>query len=746
MQFLRHISILVFALMTITAQASGPTWFESDSMDAIYNRIRSDFPMSVDEFYKVAIESSPGLTREQYDDYVTKKYIETLEVDGEIRVHRKALRNMRLLNPATNDGWTHRGYNASVQDIGYVDSVLGAYSGANAYGGARRVVYRFSIDIPGHEAIQGDTVRVWMPLPMQSNRQNNIRILSTSHTNYILSDGRSLHNSIYFEAPAAPVGNCNHFEYTATFDTRGEYFAPADIMASLKPYDTDSEFYKTYTAFESPHIIRLDSLAQAIASGETNPFLLSEKVYDYILHKYPWAGAREYSTISCMPEYVIKQGHGDCGQVALLYISLMRTLGIPARWESGWVLNPGEKGMHDWAEVYFEGVGWVPVDVSAGRFTTSDNPEVVNFYSHGTDAYRFATNLGVCDDFYPRKRFVRSETVDAQLGEVETSKGNLFYPAWDSDLEIISITPITFDELRNGEASHALVSVSVATMRAKAAHSSECITQAVMGTPLLILDRKDEWLQVESPEGYVSWIPESSIQELSNDEFTEWRANKERNVVSEVMQIQAFTTSTSKGPRDIVSDLVLGSIVETGRSENGRTLITMPDKRQAWVESTSLTPIGIWASQKFDAEKILSTAYSLMGTPYLWGGASTKSMDCSGLVKVCYLNNGIILLRDASQQAQIGQWLECNPEVLKPGDLLFFASSTSGKIIHVAIYDANEIFIHSSGMVRCSNLDTTSPDYDGRSPVHAVRIDGHIGSEGIILAKDHPWYFNLSNK
>ena len=139
----------------------------------------------------------------------------------------------------------------------------------------------------------------------------------------------------------------------------------------------------------------------------------------------------------------IDEDHGDCGQVALLYISLMRTLGVPARWESGWMLHPGELNLHDWAEVYFEGVGWLPVDVSFGRYTGSDRGAARTFYSHGIDAHRLAANSTVSGEFYPAKRFVRSETVDFQLGEVETDKGNLYYPAWDSKMTLIDVKPIS---------------------------------------------------------------------------------------------------------------------------------------------------------------------------------------------------------------------------------------------------------------------------------------------------------------
>ena len=82
----------------------------------------------------------------------------------------------------------------------------------------------------------------------------------------------------------------------------------------------------------------------------------------------------------------------------------MRTLGVPARWESGWMMHPGEVNYHDWAEVYFEGVGWVPVDVSFGRYDNASGPRARKFYSTGIDAYRMAANSGVCGPLLPAKR------------------------------------------------------------------------------------------------------------------------------------------------------------------------------------------------------------------------------------------------------------------------------------------------------------------------------------------------------
>lgn len=433
-------SLTFFSSLTLSAGTPAPVWLEADSAAAIKSRILSDFSVTwnqaIDDFSK-----QYGIDEATLKDWEAKHYIETKTIGGVKRVHRKSLRNAALLNPELNGGWKLRGASASDARISYVDSVLSCYDGTLPDGAAHLVRYKFSIDVPYDECLKGDTLRVWMPYPYESSRQSDIRVISASQPDYVLSGDRSMHSTIFFEKPVVE-GENTHFDYEGEFITKGQYFSPEYITENLKPYDKDSELYKRYTAIEPPHVIFAEDLAHSIVGDETNPWKQSEMVYDYIIHRYPWAGAREYSTITCIPEYVIREGHGDCGQVSLLYISLMRSLGVPARWESGWMLHPNEKNLHDWAEVYFEGVGWVPVDVSFGRYTRSDDKRIVNFYSTGMDAHRFSANHGVSGAFYPEKHFVRSETVDAQVGEVESTRGNLFYPGWNQNLKLIEVKPV----------------------------------------------------------------------------------------------------------------------------------------------------------------------------------------------------------------------------------------------------------------------------------------------------------------
>lgn len=416
-----------------------PAWLETDSAEAIHQRLLRDFPDCYEVGAAKLIDAYPGMTVDSICDFVDKHYVEVMEVDGERRMFRKAARNLALLNPNLNGGWTNRGCSASPQRLSYADTTIKAAARHGGIDPGHRVRLRFVVDVPYDPALQGDSLRVWMPYPIESARQGDITLVATSQPDYVISTPeQSVHRTIYMQAPVAE-GDTTHFEYEVELTTRGMYYTPEYIQQHIKPYDQTKADYIKYTAFDGPHYVKLDSLARQIVGDETNPYLQSEMVYDYIVRRYPWAGAREYSTIECIPRYVIDEGHGDCGQVALLYISLMRSLGVPARWESGWMLHPGEKNYHDWAEVYYEGVGWVPVDVSFGRYTGSDDQQIQRFYSTGIDSYRFATNTGIGGAFYPPKRYIRSETVDCQAGEVECSRGNLFYPAWDSSLQILEV-------------------------------------------------------------------------------------------------------------------------------------------------------------------------------------------------------------------------------------------------------------------------------------------------------------------
>lgn len=291
----------------------------------------------------------------------------------------------------------------------------------------------------------------------------------------------------------------------------------------------------------------------------------------------------------------------------------------------------------------------------------------------------------------------------------------------------------------------AQVRISAASMRTAGRHSAEMATQAVLGTPLRVLTKGSDWWRVQTPDGYIAWIPSSSVVAKTPAQMQEWRKAK-RFIVTSPYQIRAYKTPKTNGLRDVVTDLVNGCIVTVPGNEmsvvDGRVCVELPDGRTGFVNVDDLTPIETWAAQNFDAERILDIAYSMEGTPYLWGGTSTKALDCSGLAKVSYYANGLILMRDASQQAKTGRRIEAaNWRSCQPGDLLFFGNAKTGKVTHVAIYDHDGNYVHSSGRVKRNSADPESDSYLTTPFLHAVRINGNEETAGITRARNHPWYF-----
>lgn len=105
-------------------------------------------------------------------------------------------------------------------------------------------------------------------------------------------------------------------------------------------------------------------------------------------------------------------------------------------------------------------------------------------------------------------------------------------------------------------------------------------------------------------------------------------------------------------------------------------------------------------------QKIVATAQSWLGTPYLWGGNTRNGVDCSGFVKNVFDEVGIVLPRTAQMQYNYSKRIDWDD--LRPGDLLFYRKN--GKISHVALYIGKGEIIHSAtgrGVVK----QTINDDY-----------------------------------
>jgi cell wall-associated NlpC family hydrolase len=275
-----------------------------------------------------------------------------------------------------------------------------------------------------------------------------------------------------------------------------------------------------------------------------------------------------------------------------------------------------------------------------------------------------------------------------------------------------------------------VANVSVADLRTAPDYGAEMATQLLLGVSMQLLQGKQGWYHVKTPEGYVAWIQPSAIVRMNRESLRQWTEAPKVIFTGDY----GFAYEMPDENRQRSSDLVFGNLLKWEGDDGRFHRVSYPDGRMAYVLKSQSSRFEDWkASIRLTEESIVEKALELKGIPYSWGGTSVKAMDCSGFTKMVYLKHGIVLRRDASQQATTGIPVDISEGYvhLRPGDLLYFGKT---RVRHVAIYIGNKEFIHDAGYVRINSLDPGRPNYDEgntKELLGARRILGAVGTEGV---------------
>ena len=232
----------------------------------------------------------------------------------------------------------------------------------------------------------------------------------------------------------------------------------------------------------------------------------------------------------------------------------------------------------------------------------------------------------------------------------------------------------------------------------------ELVTQAIVGTGLVIEKSTDGWRHVRLPDQYHAWIEAEHLREYAQGE----PAYASEGQIAEIQELLAFLHNqpddTSRAP---VMQVTIGARLEVAKEYDERVRVRLPDGRALWMrrndvaikEAGSPRPRGT-------AQQVLETARRFLGLPYLWGGTTPLGIDCSGFVQLSYHLHGVSLLRDSSIQYTQPGLLPVEKEELEPGDLVFFGRKS---ITHVGLVLGNGEFIHATThlrpVVQISRLD-----------------------------------------
>jgi hypothetical protein len=213
----------------------------------------------------------------------------------------------------------------------------------------------------------------------------------------------------------------------------------------------------------------------------------------------------------------------------------------------------------------------------------------------------------------------------------------------------------------------------------------QLVTQALAGAVVRTYFPSGKYLYAQSTDGYLGYVPKSGLIPADENLYLRWK----------------------NGPCAI-----LNNKIETGG------MLLAPGTRLIFEKGRVVLPGGnsfrasgdqIRISRPADPayfRAVAALAKQFEGTPYLWGGKTEAGIDCSGFVQTMALQMGILLPRDASMQANVGEYLGYLPDYadLLPGDLMFFMNDKA-YVFHVGIYAGKGRYLHSSGKLGVAYSD-----------------------------------------
>ena len=412
----------------------------------VLKRIQHDYSLTREELLRKLTASLKDLTGQEFEHWLAQGWFDGRTIDGQTYYVDTSISNLYFRHPELKNRRVN-GKDDAPEQKRRLQICRAIKEAARKEGTPYVLPHHFlcsmTVTASNEAAPAGAIIRAWLPIPRRYPFQNEFKFLGSSQAEVDLAPENSPIRSIFMEQ-RAKAGQPTQFEITYSYAARGVFFElkPAAIG---KPDLTDPELARFVA--EAPHVVFTDKirkLAYEIIGSETNAMLQAKAFYDWIGGNILYSYAREYSTLTNISDYCLTHRYGDCGQEALLFITLCRLQGIPARWQSGWNTFPGGKDIHDWTEIYLAPYGWVPVDPWAGIFATrygtaltdGERRELHDFYFGGLDYYRMAANSDHSMSLDPPKKTMRSDDVDFQRGELEWEGGNIYFDNFSYKLDV----------------------------------------------------------------------------------------------------------------------------------------------------------------------------------------------------------------------------------------------------------------------------------------------------------------------
>ncbi len=428
------------------AEASLPADVRDEVLEII-RRTRHEYSLDADALLAKLRRSIPDVTAADLDRWRTAGEAQYRMIDGAVRYWRREPSNIFRFSEEAKRRRDAAGAVKPGDSEKLVEHIRNVLAEADATGRDEvapvRHRVRYTLTVKPDPALKaGSRVRCWLPYPQVYRQQGDVELASASPGEPRIAPAASFNGAtisgapqrtIYLESTIADPSQPIRFAADFSFVSRA--YCPKLDDAAARPLPAD--WNGGGLGERLPHIAMTPELlaeVKAAVGDERNPVARARRIYLHLCKELRYAYEEEYTIIPSLSIRTHTRRRGDCGAQAMLFIAMCRAAGIPARWQSGWETKPWGWNMHDWAEFYVAPWGWLPADVSYG-LQESDDPRVREFYFGHIDSYRMIVNLDYGTALQPPKESLRSEPADFQRGEVEVDGRNLYFDAWDYDVQ-----------------------------------------------------------------------------------------------------------------------------------------------------------------------------------------------------------------------------------------------------------------------------------------------------------------------
>jgi hypothetical protein len=263
-------------------------------------------------------------------------------------------------------------------------------------------------------------------------------------------------------------------------------------------------------------------------------------------------------------------------------------------------------------------------------------------------------------------------------------------------------------------ATHALVRIPLAPVRAEPNVRAELVSQELLGSAVRILQRDGEWVRTAGADNYEGWINGGALLECSAEVAEAWWDELGARTA---LALDARLVTDDGNP---LVRLPWGARVAT----LGEIIVLPDDRRGRLLEGELIAWEEIGTRFAATGAAVVETARLWSGVAYLWGGRTRWGVDCSGFAQAVYRLHGFQLPRDSWQQAEYGEPVPPGAafENLRPGDLVFFTDEDAERIVHVAFSLGGPGIMHAA----LSN-GAVQEDVLGQTPLGA-QLSGRVDS------------------